>query len=139
MFGRVLARYFDDPATAFIISTDFCHWGLRFRYTHRRTEGLPANLVSPAGSVNAGIEALDREAMALIENGDCEGFHKYLQREGNTICGRYPLHVFMEIVRNCQTRTRTEFIHYSQSGPLPDKPTKEDSCVSYAAAVCYVV
>jgi AmmeMemoRadiSam system protein B len=26
-FGSYLAKYFDDPNTVFIISSDFCHWG----------------------------------------------------------------------------------------------------------------
>lgn len=33
-FGSLLAPYLEDPSNAFIISSDFCHWGLRFRYTY---------------------------------------------------------------------------------------------------------
>lgn len=33
-FGSLLAPYLEDPENAFIISSDFCHWGLRFRYTY---------------------------------------------------------------------------------------------------------
>lgn len=33
-FGTLLAPYLADPSNAFIISSDFCHWGLRFRYTY---------------------------------------------------------------------------------------------------------
>lgn len=33
-FGALLAPYLADPANAFVISSDFCHWGLRFRYTY---------------------------------------------------------------------------------------------------------
>ena len=32
-FGDLLAPYLEDPSNAFVISSDFCHWGLRFRYT----------------------------------------------------------------------------------------------------------
>lgn len=28
-FGKFLAKYFDDPNTLFVISSDFCHWGKR--------------------------------------------------------------------------------------------------------------
>lgn len=28
-FGKYLVKYFDDPNTIFIISSDFCHWGKR--------------------------------------------------------------------------------------------------------------
>lgn len=33
-FGAVLAPYLADPSNVFVISSDFCHWGLRFRYTY---------------------------------------------------------------------------------------------------------
>ncbi|KAJ5574369.1 UPF0103/Mediator of ErbB2-driven cell motility (Memo-related) [Penicillium hispanicum] len=33
-FGALLAPYLADPSNAFVISSDFCHWGLRFRYTY---------------------------------------------------------------------------------------------------------
>ncbi|KAJ6081717.1 hypothetical protein N7499_006591 [Penicillium canescens] len=33
-FGKLLAPYLADPSNAFVISSDFCHWGHRFRYTY---------------------------------------------------------------------------------------------------------
>lgn len=34
-FGALLAPYLQDPTNAFVISSDFCHWGLdSFRYTY---------------------------------------------------------------------------------------------------------
>lgn len=33
-FGALLAPYLVDPSNAFVISSDFCHWGSRFRYTY---------------------------------------------------------------------------------------------------------
>jgi MEMO1 family protein len=41
--GQVLAPYIADPANAFVISSDFCHWGSRFGYTY-----YAANAPSPA-------------------------------------------------------------------------------------------
>lgn len=32
--GRVLAPYINDKENAFVISSDFCHWGSRFSYTY---------------------------------------------------------------------------------------------------------
>ncbi|WEW59651.1 hypothetical protein PRK78_005130 [Emydomyces testavorans] len=32
-FGRILAPYLANPENAFVISSDFCHWGLRFAYS----------------------------------------------------------------------------------------------------------
>lgn len=28
MYGELLAKYFLQPNTVFVISSDFCHWGL---------------------------------------------------------------------------------------------------------------
>lgn len=33
IYGNILLPYLKDPENAFIISSDFCHWGLRFKYT----------------------------------------------------------------------------------------------------------
>lgn len=33
-YGRIFARYLAEPQNLFIISSDFCHWGQRFRYTY---------------------------------------------------------------------------------------------------------
>ncbi|EAS29314.3 uncharacterized protein CIMG_08060 [Coccidioides immitis RS] len=33
-FGRILAPYLANPENAFIVSSDFCHWGLRFAYAY---------------------------------------------------------------------------------------------------------
>lgn len=34
LYGRLLAPYMADSQTLFVISSDFCHWGQRFRYTY---------------------------------------------------------------------------------------------------------
>lgn len=30
MFGKLLAKYVDDPKNFFSVSSDFCHWGTRY-------------------------------------------------------------------------------------------------------------
>lgn len=30
MYGRLLAKYIDDPTNFFSVSSDFCHWGSRY-------------------------------------------------------------------------------------------------------------
>lgn len=37
-YGAILGPYLDDPANVFIVSSDFCHWGRRFSYTHYNEE-----------------------------------------------------------------------------------------------------
>ncbi|KAL9617363.1 MAG: hypothetical protein Q9160_007851 [Pyrenula sp. 1 TL-2023] len=50
-FGALLAPYLADPTNAFIISTDFCHWGSRFSYTYYMSSA-PSPPISPSGSTN---------------------------------------------------------------------------------------
>jgi MEMO1 family protein len=33
-YGEILAPFLADPQNLFVISSDFCHWGQRFRYTY---------------------------------------------------------------------------------------------------------
>lgn len=33
LYGQIFSKYLADPKNLFIISSDFCHWGQRFRYT----------------------------------------------------------------------------------------------------------
>jgi len=37
-YGKVLVKYLNDERTLFIISSDFCHWGSRFSFTHKFSE-----------------------------------------------------------------------------------------------------
>ena len=74
--------------------------------------------------------------MDLIQNQDLMGFNQYLSNEQNTICGRHPICVFLEILRNSRTSCKGQFVHYSQSQKMATRPRRDDSCVSYAAGVC---
>jgi AmmeMemoRadiSam system protein B len=140
VFGRLLARYFDDPSTLFVVSSDFCHWGHRFRFTPKSFPQMNASTpVYPPDSMDGRIEALDRQGMELIEKQDVEGFSKYLQTTGNTICGRNPILVLLEVLRNSRIKCDIQFLHYSHSGRLPDQVTRDDTSVSYASAVCFSV
>lgn len=49
-FGTLLAPYLADPSNAFVISSDFCHWGLRFRYTYYVPEAPTPGPVLPLSS-----------------------------------------------------------------------------------------
>jgi AmmeMemoRadiSam system protein B len=80
-FGKLLARHLADPENLFVISSDFCHWGERFKFTHYDRQH---------GEIFQSIEALDRRGMALIEQQDASGFAAYQRETKNTICGRRP-------------------------------------------------
>ena len=45
-----------DPSNCFVISSDFCHWGQRFRYTQYDQE---------AGDIYQWIEALDKQVLPM--------------------------------------------------------------------------
>lgn len=58
-YGRIFARYLAEPQNLFIISSDFCHWGQRFRYTYYDRNW---------GEIYQSITRLDRMVMKkLIE------------------------------------------------------------------------
>jgi len=90
-YGALLApTLLGDARTLTVVSSDFCHWGRRFRYT-RLGNPPPAS----GGARHEAIEAMDREGMGLIEAGDVAGWAAYLKRTGNTICGRHPIGVLL--------------------------------------------
>ena len=49
-YGAIFAKYLSDPSNLFVISSDFCHWGQRFRYTHYDEK---------CGEIHQSISALD--------------------------------------------------------------------------------
>eukprot|EP00386_Alphamonas_edax_P001356 GDKI01004053.1.p1 GENE.GDKI01004053.1~~GDKI01004053.1.p1 ORF type:complete len:300 (-),score=73.46 GDKI01004053.1:204-1103(-) len=125
-YGRLLARYFQDPGTLFVISSDFSHWGKRFRYTYVKPDCTMLPL-------NQAIENLDKLGVSYIEKHDNQGFMNYLRIHGNTICGRHAiailLHCFACFVPGS---LQTAFLHYSQSSQVA---SAHDSCVAYASLV----
>jgi len=70
-FGRLLAPYIADESNAFVISSDFCHWGSRFSYTfYMREAPSPAisaltlpNGVSASGTVAGAEDAHKSETL----------------------------------------------------------------------------
>lgn len=123
MYGQLLAKYMDDPSNLFVISSDFCHWGQRFSFTWYDRQH---------GAIHKSIEALDQAGMKLIEAGKTEDFTHYLSSFGNTICGRHPISVLMNILDNCSSSFQTKFVRYEQSSNCM---CMSDSSVSYASAV----
>ncbi|KAL8226233.1 hypothetical protein R6Q59_000222 [Mikania micrantha] len=123
MYGRLLAKYIDDPTNFFSVSSDFCHWGSRFNYVHYD---------KTHGPIYKSIEALDKMGMETIETGDPDEFKQYLLETDNTICGRHPISVFLHMSKNCSTKIKIKFIRYEQSSQCK---SSRDSSVSYASAV----
>lgn len=127
-YGALLAKYLDDPANLFVISSDFCHWGKRFNYTPWDTsKGLP---------LHKAIEELDRMGMKIIEAKDPDAFTEYLRAYENTICGRHPISVFLQMLQSSESADRMTiaFTRYEQSSACKGY---QDSSVSYASAVVF--
>lgn len=124
MYGDMLAKYFERPNTIFVISSDFCHWGDRFSYTYYD---------SSLGEIWKSIEALDRNGMDIIETLEPVDFKNYLNKYDNTICGRHPISVLLNLVSYLKGKQNYDlkFTHYSQSSKCKNK---RDSSVSYASA-----
>ena len=124
LYGSLLSEYFETPGHLFIISSDFCHWGRRFRYTF---------FDKSQGQIWNSIEKLDKMGMNLIEKKSSEAFREYLDEYENTICGRHPISVFLQVLSHAKS-TEVKFVHYEQSSKCHNM---NDSSVSYASAICF--
>lgn len=121
----VMLLYMQDAANVFVYSSDFCHWGRRFRYTyHYKEDAFPV--------IADSIEAMDHAGMNLIESSDIDGWYEYLWETSNTICGRGPITIGLNWWSKVARDVRTRFVGYAQSNKVKNA---SDSSVSYAAAV----
>lgn len=57
LYGHIFAKYLADPKNLFIISSDFCHWGQRFRYTFHE---------SSWGNIHQSIKTLDHKVKYIL-------------------------------------------------------------------------
>lgn len=128
MYGKLLEPYLANGENAFIISSDFCHWGRRFGYQFRRHEDE---------EIHQSIAWLDSEGMKAIEKKDPEAFYTYLKTYENTICGRHPIGVLLQALHQHYEREdmyTIQFTRYDRSGLVH---SMSDSSVSYASAVVF--
>ncbi|CAJ0582504.1 unnamed protein product, partial [Mesorhabditis spiculigera] len=129
-YGRILARYLEDPKNLFVISSDFCHWGNRFRYTPQDGSDQP---------IFRQIERLDRQGMEAIESLNPDVFNTYLSKTHNTICGRNPICVMLQAAEHFRLANNHthefKFLRYSQSNQARHA---SDSSVSYAAGALFI-
>jgi MEMO1 family protein len=77
--GKILAPYIADPTNAFVISSDFCHWGSRFGYTYYvptapapavDPESLPNGLTNPSSDSKLHTEASVSQGISLRSSKD---------------------------------------------------------------------
>lgn len=106
------------PRPLFIVSTDFTHYGSNFGYLpfmHTDTSVLKKKL-----------RELDMGAIEFILKKDAEGFRRYCESTGVTICGRNPLVLAVSLFKNYEAR----LLDYRTSG---DVTGDYANTVSYAA------
>ena len=75
-----------DEQTLVISSTDFIHYGPRFNFTP-----FPANPIKQMHEMNA-------KALEYIIKKDHNGFIKYVNKTGATICGRMPVAILLAML-----------------------------------------
>lgn len=132
--------------------------GTRFRYTFYYPEPLPSNLAGVRlkgygaqpydllqRPIHSSISELDHEAMDTLaispkpEVGAPAAqshakFSEYLDRTGNTICGRHPIGVLLGALSELERsgkQAKIEWVRYEQSSQCH---SIRDSSVSYASA-----
>ena len=93
--GELLYDLYKDDKTLFVISSDFCHWGLRFGYTYYDKS---------CGEIWESIQKLDQIALDIISQMNPEMLDKYFQKTKNTICGRNPITIVLSIIQNYQNQ-----------------------------------
>lgn len=100
--GSILKSLVDEQ-TLVIASSDFVHYGPRFSY------------VPFKNNVAEQIKKVDMGAYEHIANLDCEGFLKYKQTTGATICGYVPVAILLSIL---EKPVKPHLIKYATSGEL---------------------
>jgi AmmeMemoRadiSam system protein B len=141
-YGSLLAPYLSDPANLFVISSDFCHWGSRFRYTYYQpadessaTQLKTSSRIPSDYPIHESIQAVDYESMDAVESGNHKQFLNQLRKTGNTVCGRHPIGLFMAAVEHSEglgeEKGKFKFLRYERSSLVEDVT---DSSVSYCSA-----
>ncbi|KAG5935200.1 hypothetical protein E4U53_000489 [Claviceps sorghi] len=143
--GRLLAPYLKDEENAFVISSDFCHWGAHFQYMVYSPENDPTKLVNlrrsdgrPVGApIHETIRLLDEAAMDAVKSGRHDAFVDNLKQTKNTVCGRHPIGVAMAALEalgkdgHDDGKARFKITQYQRSN-LVEMPS--DFSVSYVSA-----
>lgn len=146
-FGDVLLPYLRDPENAFIVSSDFCHWGDNFGYYAYYAGGdkLGFNAdrkhdLAKDGPICKSIDKLDGLAIEAVESGVHDKFGDVLKETQNTVCGRHPIGVMMAALEALgkegglgDGKGRFKKVQYARSTDLDDADGSSVSYVSFYA------
>jgi len=120
-----LADYVADPHTAFVVSSDFCHWGESFDY-------VPFATAAPL--IFKHIEQMDRDACEILGTGSSQKFWKYMEQTENTICGAKPIEWLLRLAERANVQLSFQLLAYDQSSRAR---TVADTSVSYASLAAH--
>ncbi|MFH0922145.1 MAG: AmmeMemoRadiSam system protein B [Fibrobacterota bacterium] len=115
--GKTLARQLTDGHTAIAVSTDFTHYGPSFDFTPFKD------------NIRENIEKLDMGAVKYIAACDPEGFYRYTEETGITLCGRNAVSVMLYALSG---RAKGRLLHYYTSS---DESRDFSHTVAYASIV----
>ena len=107
------------PDTLLVVSSDLVHYGRRFGYLP-----VPA---TDAATVAAAIRRLDQGVLDRVVACDADGFARYVEETGATVCGRSPIEI---LLRALPASVRGEQLAYATSLDLTGD---YEHSVSYAA------
>jgi len=112
-----------DEDSLLIVSSDFTHYGPRFRYTPF-AETSEQELLGK-------IRELDMGAVRKIEAFDASGFMRYIRSTGATICGAVPIRLMLRI---CEAKGQFAGfrLHYTTSAESTGDYENTVSYVSFA-------
>ena len=144
--GKLIHPYLQDPENAFVISSDFCHWGKGFSnyrpYWPQNDEKKAVNLSDwddpPTDPpIHETIRLIDEQAMEALESGVHANFVKNLEKTDNSVCGQHPIGAMMAALELLgaddpgKETPKFKTVRYNRSTMLTDPM---DSSVSYVAA-----
>ncbi|OQW96414.1 MAG: hypothetical protein BWK77_04780 [Verrucomicrobia bacterium A1] len=105
-----------DSNTLVVASTDFTHFGPRFDFAPFATD------------VEASLRKLDLGAFEFVKARDPDGFRRYIERTGATICGRDPVAILLAMLPD---DAEVRLLKYDTSGRITGD---WENTVSYVSA-----
>ncbi|MFW6014324.1 MAG: AmmeMemoRadiSam system protein B [Nanoarchaeota archaeon] len=108
----------ENKKVCFIASSDFTHYGPGFGY-------LPFS-----DNVKESLKKLDFGAIEKIKSADTKGFIDYVENTGATICGKQPIALLIELLKDDAVKIET--LSYYTSGDILSDYT---NAVSYAGII----
>lgn len=109
-------------STAFIVSSDFCHWGRHFCYQP----------FAGSDQIYQCIQDMDTKGMSVASGGSTDEWDNYIETTGNTICGQKPIRFLLSLSEVNNFDLHLEWLNYDQSSKVL---YESESSVSYAAAI----